>query len=124
MSDAAHRSELVEVIEDVRRRWRRKIAARGAAIVIGGTAAALLLSASSLEALRFAPRAILTFRVLIVLTVVALLVRFVVMPLRRRVSDGQVAMYLEEHDPTLEAEILSAVEATSAQSAAHSPALV
>src|SRR6185295_20032383 len=46
-------------------------------------------------------------------------------PLRRRVTDGQVAMYLEECDPTLEAAIISAVEATAnGGSAAHSPRLV
>ena len=36
-----------------------------------------------------------------------------VWPLRRQVTDAQVAMYLEECDPTLEAAILSAVEATA-----------
>ena len=49
---------------------------------------------------------------------------WVVMPLRRRVSDSQVALYLEEHDRTLETEILSAVEAATVASADHSPALV
>ena len=46
-------------------------------------------------------------------------------PLRRRVTDAQVAMYLEECDPTLEAAIISAVEATAdGGSSAHSPRLV
>ena len=38
---------------------------------------------------------------------------FLVRPIRRQVSDSQVALYLEENDPTLEAAILSAIEATS-----------
>ena len=33
-----------------------------------------------------------------------------VRPLRRRVTDGQVALYLEEKDPSLQAAILSAIE--------------
>src|SRR5947207_10179576 len=108
-----HRAELVDVIREVRRRWRIKLAVRGAAIAIGGTVLALLASASGLEALRFSSRAIITFRVLIVAVVGALLTRWVVMPLLRRVNDSQVALYLEEYDPSLQAEILSAVQASS-----------
>src|SRR5262249_13210332 len=56
---------------------------------------------------------------------VGLLVYGLVWPLRRRVTDAQVAMYLEECDPTLEAKIISAVEATAnGGSEAHSPRLV
>src|SRR6185312_12079032 len=56
---------------------------------------------------------------------VGLLFYGLVWPLRRRVSDAQVAMYLEECDPTLEAAIISAVEATSnGGSPDHSPRLV
>ena len=41
------------------------------------------------------------------------------------VTDTQVALYLEEHNPTLEAAILSAVEtSTAGEDAAHSPRLV
>ena len=46
------REELVAVIRRVRNRWRLKLALRGAVIVVAGTLLALLLSASSLEALR------------------------------------------------------------------------
>src|SRR5438445_7912364 len=124
MSDPASRAELVDVVREVRRRWRLKLAARGAAIVIGGTVLALLVSASGLEALRFSSHAIIGFRAFIVIIVAALLARWVVAPLLRRVNDTQVAMYLEECDPSLEAEILSAVEASAADSPSHSPALV
>ena len=37
---------------------------------------------------------------------------FLVRPLRRRVTDEQVAMYLEEHEPSLQAILISAVEAS------------
>ena len=37
---------------------------------------------------------------------------FLVRPLRRRVTDEQVALYLEEHEPSLQATLVSAVEAS------------
>ena len=58
------RAELIDVIRRVRNQWRLRLALRGAAIVLAGTIAALLLSASSLETLRFTPTAIIAFRVL------------------------------------------------------------
>src|SRR3989442_1672081 len=124
MSDPASRAELVDVVREVRRRWRLKLAARGAAIVIGGTVLALLVSASGLEALRFSSHAIIGFRAFIMIIVAPLLARWVVAPLLRRVNDIQVAMYLEECDPSLQAQIFSAVEASAADSPSHSPALV
>src|SRR2546423_2821865 len=121
-----HRSsELVDVIRRVRNRWRLKLALRGAVVVVAGTVLALLLSASGLESFRFSAPAIITFRIVSVAVFVALLFYGLVWPLRRRVTDAQVAMYLEECDPTLESAIISAVEATAnGGSPDHSPRLV
>src|SRR6476646_7441254 len=107
------RAELIDVIHRVRNRWRLKLALRGAVIVVAGTLLALFLSASSLEALRFSPTAIISFRILALLVFAALVGVGFVQPLRRRVTDSQVALYLEEKDPTLEAAILSAIESSS-----------
>src|SRR5689334_12151594 len=109
-SGSGRRAELVDVIHRVRNRWRLKLALRGAVIVVAGTLLALMLSASSLEALRFSPSAILAFRAVALIVFAALVMVGFVAPLRRRVTDGQVALYLEEKDPTLEAAILSAIE--------------
>ena len=120
-----HRAELVDVIRGVRNRWRVRLALRGAVVVVAGTMLALLLSASGLESFRFSAPAIITFRIVSVGVFVGLLLYALVWPLRRRVTDAQVAMYLEERDPTLEAAIISAVEATAnGGSDAHSPRLV
>jgi hypothetical protein len=120
-----HRTELVDVIRRVRNRWRLKLALRGAVVVVAGTVLALLLSASGLESFRFSAPAIISFRIVTVAVFVGLLFYGLVWPLRRRVTDAQVAMYLEECDPTLEAAIISAVEATAdGGSADHSPRLV
>ena len=118
-----YRTELVEVIRRIRKRWRMRLAARGAVTVFVGTVLVLLLSASALETFRFSVPAIITFRILLAL-VFAGLVAYAVGPLRRRVTDTQVALYLEEHNPSLQAAILSAVEASGTAGASCSPRLV
>ena len=111
MGDAGHRAELVEIIGKIRNRWRLKLALRGVVVVVAGSVLALLLSASGLEAFKFSGPAIIAFRVLVMGVFVALAAAWLWRPLKRQVTDGQVALYLEERDPSLEASILSAVEA-------------
>jgi len=119
-----HRSALVEIIQQARRRWRVKLVLRASAAALIALIAAFLVSASGLQALRFSPPAILAFRLLIV-AVAALAIWWALRPLRRRVTDEQVALYLEERDPTLQTALLSAVEATrEGDGARTSPALV
>ena len=118
-----HSAELVEVIRRIRNRWRLRLAARGAVIVFVGTVLALLVSARGLETLRFSAPSIVGFR-LLALAVFGALVYYGIKPLRRMVTDTQVALYLEEHNPSLEAAILSAVETSSSgPDASHSPRL-
>src|ERR1051326_4709102 len=118
------KSDLVAIIHDVRRRWRMKLVLRGAALAAACAIGALVLSALGLQWNRFTPESILLFRV--VMGVVVGLVAYVclVKPLLRRVTDEQVALYLEEHEPSLEAAIISAVEAERSGLAAHSPVRV
>ena len=98
----------------------------GAVVVVAGTVLALLLSASG-------PRVVPVQRPADHRASASSRSRCssacccygLVWPLRRRVTDAQVALYLEECDPTLEAAIISAVEATTPAAApAHSPRLV
>src|SRR5206468_9701268 len=118
-----HRAELVEVIRRIRNRWRLRLAARGAVIVFVGMVAVLLLSASSLQAASFSVPAIIGFR-LLALAAFAALLAYALVPLKRQVTDTQVALYLEEHNPSLEAAILSAVEASGTAKPSHSQQLV
>src|SRR5262247_418847 len=97
-SDMEHRAELIQAIRRIRDRWRLRLAARGAVIVLAGTLGALLLSASALESLRFSPAAIVAFRVIALGVFGGLVYYGLVLPLRRQVTDQQVAMYLEEHN--------------------------
>jgi hypothetical protein len=122
-----HRAELVEVIRQIRNRWRLKLALRGAVVVVAGSVLTLLLSASGLEAFKFSAGSIIAFRVIVCAVFAALAAAWLWRPLKRQVSDAQVALYLEEQDPSLEASILSAVETSSDEAAStdmHSRALV
>ena len=50
------------------------------------------------------------FRIVTLAVFAALVVWWLVRPLRRRVTDMQVALYVEEHETSLQAAILSAVD--------------
>ncbi len=120
-------TDLVGAIHQIRRRWRYKLMLRGAVGVLGLGAAALVLSAWGLESWRFSPGSIITFRILMALALASLVGWFLVRPLFWRVSDEQVALYLEEHEPSLQAEIISAIEASrlaESDSSPHSKLLV
>src|SRR5688500_13886915 len=87
------REKVVEILASVRRRWRLRIALGGGAIVLAAGAVAFLISAFSLNALRFSPGALLAFRLGAWLLVGVLTYLYLVRPLRRRVDDEQVALY-------------------------------
>jgi len=115
---------LLEIIAEVRRRWRLKLALRGAARLFVVALVVLLGAAFAMEWARFSPASIVAFRVLIPVVLLAVAYWFLVHPLRRKVTDEQVALYLEEHEPSLQATLLSAVESTRAGHEPLSPALV
>src|SRR5262249_21313062 len=110
MSDVRY-DELRRGIPDVRRRWRRKVGLQGAAIVVAAGLLALGVSAYAMDHFRYEPWAVTSFRVFAYVALLALAARFLVLPLWGRVSDERVALYLEENEPSLEAAVLSAVEA-------------
>jgi hypothetical protein len=116
--------QLHDIIRDVRRRWRLKLLARGAAALAVAIAATLIVAAWGLQWMRFTPESILFARVALAVVLAATAWMLVARPLLRRVRDDQVALYLEEHEPTLETAILTAVESEKAGLAEQSPALV
>ena len=117
-------SDITRIISDVRTRWRLKLALSGVARIVGVAVALFVAAAYGMEWARFSPAAIITARVLLASAVVASIFMFLVRPLRRRVTDEQVALYLEEHEPSLQARLVSAVEARQEGGAAVSAALV
>jgi hypothetical protein len=108
-----YHDELLRIIRDVRTRWRWKVVLRSVTVLVGAAILALLGAAYGLEQFRFSPAAIIVFRVLMYVVLVALGWYFFVRPLGRRVTDQQVALYLEEHEPSLQELLVSAVEAGS-----------
>src|SRR5262245_66404176 len=101
--------ELVEIIRQVRRRWRTKLLLGGAIIVVGGGLLALTLASWGLQELRFSPASVTGFRIAFLVTLASLVGIWLIRPMRRTVSDTQVALYIEEHEPSLPAAMLSAV---------------
>jgi len=103
-------SDLTDVIREVRSRWRLKLMLRGVVRSIGVAVALFLVAAYGMEWARFTPSSIIAARILLASAVVASVFYFLVRPFRRRVTDEQVALYLEEHEPSLQATLVSAVE--------------
>ena len=118
---SSSRDDLSDVIRRVRNRWRLRVAMRGIAVVAAAGLAAFLLSAYGLEFFKFSVGAVVTFRVLTWCTMVGLVFWFLVRPLARAIPDERVALYLEEHDPSLQAAVLSAIEETKLGDRSDSP---
>ncbi|MSO82209.1 MAG: hypothetical protein EXQ53_02780, partial [Acidobacteria bacterium] len=112
MGELNPRAQLLEVVRQVRRRWRLKLALRGAVGFLIAGVLAILAIAYALEALKFTPSAIFWFRIVTGLVLVAAGAWFFARPLSRKVTDEQVVLYLEEHEPSLDSTILSAMEAS------------
>jgi hypothetical protein len=115
---------LQQIINEVRARWRMKLALRGAAWAAGASVALFLLAAYAMEWARFSPVSIIGARVLLAAAVGAAIYYFLVRPLRRQVTDEQVALYLEEHEPSLQATLVSAVEASRQGTNSESAVLI
>ena len=122
------RDEILRAIRHVRNRWRLRVAVRGITVLVAAALGTFLVSSYGLELFRFSSGAIVTFRVLTYLSLILCGWWLFVRPVSRRVSDEQVALYLEEHEPSLQAAVLSAVEESKKDHVAagtqHSPELV
>ncbi len=102
--------ELMSVIRRVRLRWRLKVALRGLVLLIAAGFAAFAVSVWGMDYFLYSEGAVTVFRWLAWLTLAALAVRLLAVPLAQRVSRRQVALYVEEHEPALRSSVLSAVE--------------
>ena len=123
MTDNDYRDELHRVIRLVRNRYRLRVLLAGALIFLVGAFVLLVFSAILLEQFRFGSTAVVAVRIGFYLVLGGLLLRYLVFPLTRRLSDGDIALYIETHEPTLQAALLSAVE-YDARAAGETPGLV
>jgi hypothetical protein len=111
---------LLELVAGIRSRWRTRIFLRGLSLVGVISGAVLFLSAIGLEQMRYTAESVVWMRLLTWGTLAFTTIWFIVRPLLRRVTDEQVALYLEEHEPSLEHTVVSALDADNAT---FSPAL-
>ena len=116
------REDLLRAIRQVRNRWRLKVLLRGTAAVVGagpGGVPGVGLRPRDVPLQpgrgRGLPRRACTRSSL------GLVGWFLVRPLLRRVTDQQVALYIEEHEPELQAAIVSAIDADSPEARAAQP---
>src|SRR4051812_2362839 len=100
LKHSGHRQELVDVIRQVRGRWKMKLLLQGAVILLAGSFLAITLASLYLQSSKFSPESVLWLRVALFAVVAGLTGLWLVRPLGRRVNDIQVALYLEEHEPS------------------------
>ncbi|HUG42049.1 MAG TPA: hypothetical protein VMM12_16395 [Longimicrobiales bacterium] len=105
------RNELLAVIRSVRRRWRGRHLLTGLAVTGATALVAGLVALAALDRLGEASAAVPWIRAAAGAAVAVSAAWFLGRPLFRRVPDEDVALYLEEHEPSLEAAVLSAIEA-------------
>lgn len=106
----SERDELLGVVRSVRNRWRLRVLLRGAAMVTLSAMTLLLLAGWVIDVFRFDATTVTIVRVAAWAIFASVLLRVLILPLFRRVSDERVALYLEEHEPSLEGRVISAVE--------------
>src|SRR6185312_1554530 len=102
---------------------------RGAAITVAGAWVVLALSAYLLNLLKYSDGAVLGVRIVALTAIVALIARFIARPFLPKLGDEKVALYLEEHERSLKAAVITAVEmqrggAAAAATAPRSPAFI
>jgi len=118
-------ARLLDLIAVARRRWRLRRALGGAALLAAVTLVTVVLAAFVLDRARYAPAVVRVAQAAVWIGLGVLAWRAIGRGLRRRVSDAQVALYLEEHEPTLGGRLLAAVRfADAADGPAISRALV
>ena len=97
-----------------------RVALRGSAVVVIAGTLALLALALGLDYFRYRPWALFLFSAITYVGLLSLIIRFLVVPLSRRVTDECVALYIGEHMPKLSAEMISAVELSNFDKGANS----
>src|SRR5581483_7443143 len=103
-------TQLLGVVRGVRNRYRAKRVLRGGAIAVAGSSLVLAAMAYWMSLFKYSDGAVLTGRIVAIASIVALIGWFVVRPLRPKFRDEQVALYLEEHERSLRAAVITAVE--------------
>src|SRR5437867_4204797 len=97
-------------IREVRRKWRAQVLIKGVSLFLASSICVLVLGVWGADLFGFKPAAVWIMRLITGSAVLYVGVRFLYFPLRKRVSDVQVAQYIEERYPRLEDRLVTAVE--------------
>jgi len=106
---------LGQALRRVRTRYTLRVLFRGLAVLAAGSVLGIAGAAYALDATRYTEGAVRGITGVLYVWVLFLLVRFVVVPMwrgRKQTSDTAIARYIEEHEPSLDAALRSAVEAS------------
>ncbi len=101
---------LLQRVKLVRRRWRLQMTVKGLSLFLASTIALLVLGVWGADLFGFRPAAVWLMRVVTGSAVLWVGWRFLWVPFRRRVTDVQIAQFIEERYPQLEDRLVSAVE--------------
>src|ERR1051325_9075185 len=100
-SAATPPKDLLGIVRYVRARWRARLAVKGAVRAFVVNVGVFFLLAYLMQWSRFTPASI-----------VGSVYSLPIKPPRRKVTDDQVALYLEEKEPSLQTMLISAVESS------------
>ncbi|HMY74800.1 MAG TPA: hypothetical protein PLQ88_23475, partial [Blastocatellia bacterium] len=103
-------NQLFGIINAVRKRRNWLLTLRGLAVTLAVAAGLLLLTGLAAYRYRYSSGALISLRVAAVLGLIAVVYFLLVRPLRRKISDAQIARLVEEKHPGLEERFVSAVE--------------
>ena len=106
----ALKAELAAILTRVRRRWRLRRALLGTLWFLIAFSGVALLAALTVDALRFAPQIVSAARVAVYIVCAGALLYFIARPVFQRVTDRRLALYVEEHEPSLGMALASATE--------------
>lgn len=107
---------LGQALRRVRSRYALRVLFRGLAIVAVGALLGVAFSGYALDAFRYSRNAVWAITAIFYSWALFLAARFVIHPLwtsRRQASDAAIARYIEEHAPSLDAALRSAVDAAA-----------
>ncbi len=101
---------LLSRVHLVRRQWRAQVWVKGISLFLAASIALLVLGVWGADLFGFRPLSVWAMRFITGAAVLFVAVRFLIYPLSRRVTDVQIAQFIEEHYPHLEDRLVSAVE--------------
>jgi hypothetical protein len=101
---------LLARVRRVRTRWRAQVLVKGLSLFLVSAIALLVFGVWGADLFGFTPAAVWSIRVLTGAAVLFIAWYFLYVPLRVRVSDVQIAQFIEERYPQLEDRLVTAIE--------------